>query len=123
MTRRALFLLLALLAAPAAAQQRAEAVDGDSIRAGGRIVRILGIDTPELHGARCPHERQAAELARDFVQRHIADGVYVITRRAPDRYARPLARVYLRDGRDLAQLLIREGHARRYTGGRRQGWC
>ena len=33
------------------------------------------------------------------------------------------AKVVLADGTDIADALIREGHARRYVGGARQPWC
>lgn len=39
-----------------------------------------------------------------------------------DRYGRTLARMML-DGLDVAELLIAENLARKYAGGRRQGWC
>jgi endonuclease YncB( thermonuclease family) len=39
-----------------------------------------------------------------------------------DRYGRTLA-VVLADGRDVAEVLIGEGLAREYHGGRREGWC
>jgi len=38
------------------------------------------------------------------------------------KYFRILANVYV-DGKDLAQALIQEGHARAYDGGKRGSWC
>ena len=39
-----------------------------------------------------------------------------------DRYGRRLARLTI-DGQDVAQRMIRDGHARRYAGGLRGSWC
>lgn len=39
-----------------------------------------------------------------------------------DRYHRTLARVTL-GGVDVAEIMISEGWARAYAGGRRKGWC
>jgi len=115
--------LVALLAAhPAAAQQRARVVDGDTIRVGGERIRMMGLDAPETHG-QCPRENAMARAARDRLQQLVAGGVY-LRRHGRDRYGRTLAVVQDRAGRDLAQVLIRERLARPYDGrGRRQGWC
>ena len=60
----ALVLLAALLAPPAAAQGvRCRAVDGDTLRCGAERVRVVGLDAPELHGARCPAELRLARAA------------------------------------------------------------
>ena len=39
-----------------------------------------------------------------------------------DRYGRTLAHLTV-NGRDVGGVLIGEGLARQYNGGRRQGWC
>jgi micrococcal nuclease len=111
-----------LLACPATAQQRVEVIDGDTLRAGGRVVRLRGIDAPELH-ARCPEERTLAERATARLAQLAADGVHVFPE-GRDRYGRTLATVRDRAGRDLGVVLLLEGLARPYTGrGQRQGWC
>lgn len=108
-------------AAPAAAQQRAYAVDGDTLRVGGERVRIMGLDTPELHG-RCPREVAMARRAQARMGQLVAGGVF-LSPHGRDRYGRLLAVVRDRSGRDLALVMIREGLARPYEGGRRDGWC
>jgi hypothetical protein len=114
--------LLALLSAPAAAQQRATAIDGDTLRVEGRSVRMIGLDAPELHGA-CEAERWLARLAQMRLAQLVAEGVW-IELRGRDRYGRDLAIIRDAAGRDLAQLLISEGFARPFDGrGRREGWC
>jgi len=112
---------LILLAMPAAAQQRAYAVDGDTLRVGRERVRIMGLDTPELHG-RCPREIAMARRAQARMGQLVAGGV-LLSPHGRDRYGRLLAVVRDRSGRDVAQVMIREGLARPYEGSRRNGWC
>lgn len=71
----------------------------------------------------CLHEIRMARAARDRLAGLVSRGV-TIEPRGRDRYRRLLAVVRDRQGRDVAELLIREGLARAYSGrGRRQGWC
>lgn len=98
-------------------------IDGDTIAVSGQRIRILGLDAPEMHG-RCQSETSAAFGARDRLVR-LLDGartVEIIPSRRHDRYRRILARILI-DGRDVAEILVGEGLARPYNGGRRQGWC
>jgi micrococcal nuclease len=107
--------------------------DGDTCDAliGGRqeSVRLAGFDTPELnHNAQCAKEQRLARAARDRLRVLIAhardrefcpDG-WSFDR---DRYGRVLAVLEL-DGRDVASILIEEGHAVPYSGGRKaHDWC
>jgi endonuclease YncB( thermonuclease family) len=117
----ALLLALALLAPPAAAQ-RAEVIDGDTIRVAGVVVRMVGLDAPERR-ARCRAEARLADRATARLWQLVRPRVW-LERRGQDRYRRTLAVVRDRAGRDLAQVMIREGLARPYDGrGRRAGWC
>lgn len=121
-TLHSLALAPLLLATPAAAQQRAEVIDGDTIRVGGQVVRLLGLDAPELRGA-CQREIRLARAAAARLEQLVAGGV-VLQPQGRDRYRRTLAVVRDRQGRDVAQILIREGLARPYDGrGPRPGWC
>jgi endonuclease YncB( thermonuclease family) len=114
-------LALALLAAPAAAQ-RAEVIDGDTIRVAGVVVRMMGLDAPERR-ARCTAEARLAARATARLRLLVQPRVW-LERHGRDRYRRTLAVVRDRTGRDLAQVMIREGLARPYSGrGRRGGWC
>lgn len=131
------FLLAAGLALgfcrPAAAEclpaELVRVVDGDTfvLRLGetDEKVRALGYDTPELH-ARCPEEATMAAAATQWAALLLesADTVEACPLRGGrrDRYGRLLASVLV-DGRDLGDLLIRQGLARAYAGGRRGGWC
>lgn len=119
---RALALAALLLAAPAAAQERARVVDGDTLIVAGDRVRIMGMDAPEARG-RCVRERRLARAATARMRELVAGGIH-LERRGRDRYRRQLAIVRDLRGRDLALVMIREGHARPYDGrGRRRGWC
>ncbi len=107
-------------------------IDGDTIAVTAQAwpgieavanVRLIGIDTPELHG-RCAAETHAAHAARDAALALTPPGATVVlTDLNTDKYGRILARVRLMDGRDLAEVLIAQGHGRPYVGGRRDGWC
>ncbi|SLN15410.1 thermonuclease family protein [Oceanibacterium hippocampi] len=118
-------------------------VDGDTIEVSVRIwlatqlttlVRIDGLDTPELRG-RCPGERILAKQARDFL-RAFADGREVsLTGISYGKYAgRILATVTviadterssdeLAVDRDVATVMQAAGFGRPYWGGRRATWC
>lgn len=118
-----LTIILILAATPAQAQPACRALDGDTLACGKSRIRIVGLDAPELRG-RCPHESIIARQARDRLQALIADGVDLQPVRRRDRYRRRLAIVRDSQGRDVAAVMIQEGHARPYSGrGRRQGWC
>lgn len=125
-------LWIVLLPAPAAADciplvlERVH--DGDSIRATidgkSEPVRLLGIDTPEIHDkARCELEQQLAVAARDRL-RELIEGAAdrQLCPAGRDKYRRVLATILL-DGQDVSQTLIAEGHGRPYEGGKRGGWC
>lgn len=120
--RLALAAALVIAAGAAQAQRGVEVMDGDTIRVGGQVVRIVGLDAPELRGA-CPREQLLAERARDRLAQLLAGGV-TVQPRGVDRYRRVLAVVRDRAGRDVAEVLIAEGLARAYDGrGARPGWC
>jgi len=86
-------------------------VDGDTIRAGGERIRLLGIDPPEIHRCRqgrvcVPGDGQASKRSLEAM---IGADVQIqpVTR---DRYGRTVAQVYSR-GRNLACEQIRRGQA------------
>ncbi|MEA2170695.1 MAG: micrococcal nuclease [Solirubrobacteraceae bacterium] len=96
-------------------------IDGDTVhvRVHGRdeTVRLLGIDTPELHRPEVPVEC-GAQQAADAMER-LAEGKRVTLVRDPtqdrrDQYGRLLAYVQ-HGGADLGEALIREGWADVYV--------
>jgi micrococcal nuclease len=113
-----------------------DVVDGDTLEvrlADGRTdrVRLLGVDTPEVHAGNEPSEsegmpdtdaavdclRAAGQNATTFMQRRVLDtSVTLVFDPIADRrgtYDRLLAYVQL-DGRDVNLQLIVRGHARLY---------
>ena len=99
-------------------------VDGDTVTLRGQSIRLVGFDTPETYKAQCAAERNLAHAATDklrdlLAQASSAQLVYLPRR---DQYGRDLARLML-DGRDVADIMIAEGLARRYSGGQRRSWC
>jgi len=127
---------IALLTSPAFAQTaeersrvassrpvRVDVVDGDTIRRNGLLVRVMGLDAPELRG-KCDDEKVLAIQARDRLAEIALEGVTIEVSPRRDRYGRVLAVVRDRHGTDVAEILISERLARPYTGrGQRQGWC
>lgn len=107
-------------------------VDGDTVEVDARIwpgqtvrtlVRVVGIDTPELRGE-CDTERRLAQKAKEFVTRELATGQVELRQVGIDKFGgRVLAQVMTEDGRSVAESLIAAGLARRYDGGKRQSWC
>ena len=104
-------------------------VDGDTFRLGERRIRIVGIDTPEVN-AQCPEEAALAEAATLRLQELLNDGEFEMLGRVDeptDRYGRELKSLRRRqaDGGhvSIAAQMRDDGHARRYLGGFRRGWC
>jgi len=107
-------------------------VDGDTVEVLARIwpdhyvetlVRLAGIDAPELRG-RCAEEIALAERAKARLSALLAGNRLQLLDVRYGKFAgRVVARVLTEDGRDAAAILVAEGLARRYDGGRRQPWC
>lgn len=135
-----LALLLALLAVTTTAADRVSGpvaaevvrvIDGDTIAVRAHVwpgqvvempVRLAGVDAPERNGA-CADERARAAEATVLLERLLASGHATLTDIAFDKYGgRAVARVATDLG-DVGQALMRAGLARRYSGGRREGWC
>lgn len=115
---------LACLIAPlSAADAPVTVVDGDTVDSAGVRYRLTGFDTPELRG-RCSAETALARAATERLRTLIAAAHAVELRGtgARDRYGRTLSSLVL-DGHDVGEVLISEGLAREYHGGRRQPWC
>lgn len=74
-----------------------------------QVIRVLGLDTPEVNRVA---SREAGMAALDFVRGVMPVGARVVlhTEKDPDSFGRFLARVTLPDGRDLASTVIDAGH-------------
>jgi micrococcal nuclease len=84
--------------------------------ADGNIVRLIGIDTSELHHPSRPVEYFAAE-AKDFVEQKLKDHEVklVFGKEKHDKYGRLLAYVYLTDGIFLNAEIVKQGYGFAYT--------
>ena len=85
--------------------------DGDTLTLSrlGRS-RVIGVDTPEVHGRVECYGREASAFAR----RTVPAGTrvrYELGVDSHDRYGRALVYVWLDDGRFFNGLLVREGYA------------
>jgi endonuclease YncB( thermonuclease family) len=98
-------------------------VDGDTFYIGGAKVRIADIDAPETHDYRCRSELELGERAARELQTLLNSGAVTMTSidRNRDVYGRLLRNVQV-NGRDVGAVLISDGVARAYAGGRRP-WC
>lgn len=94
-------------------------VDGDTIEVAldGHMpdlvrvwrVRVLGVDTPELHGS-TPALEALAEEATAYTRAFLADRAVTLDCRERDHFGRLLCHVYADDA-DLGQALLRAGLA------------
>lgn len=99
-------------------------VDGDTFWLSGQRIRIADIDTPETHPSRCEAEARVGKAATLRLQALLNAGPITLIPidRDTDRYGRKL-RIVERDGGSLGGVLVGEGLARWYAGGRRAEWC
>ncbi len=89
-------------------------VDGDSVTlAGKRKVRLIGINAPEL--ARYPEKAEPYALAaKQYLKTQLAANKKVhlkFGQQHKDRYGRLLAHLFLKDGRNLNAMLVKQGLA------------
>jgi len=105
-----------------------ETTDGDTVKCtvdlgfgiySKQVLRLLGINTPELHGVADPTPGLAAKA---FLA-SLVEGKAVIIRTTKDRkekYGRLLAEVFLPGAeKSVNQQMIDAGHAKAYFGGAR----
>lgn len=87
-------------------------------------VRLINVDTPEMHGD-CDSEIRRANAARNRLMELIPNGSTVELKNIKDdKYAGRIdANVILPNGRDVGKILINEKLGRPYSGGKRASWC
>ena len=105
--------------------------DADTFKAHVRVwlgqtvatsIRIGGIDTPEIRG-KCPEEKALALKAKTRLEMLLSSGVVELWRVQYGKWAgRVIAHVTV-NGESVPDVLINEGLARPYDGGKRQSWC
>jgi endonuclease YncB( thermonuclease family) len=98
----------------------AEVVDGDSIRLDGRVIRISGVDAPELRQTCLVHSRPYAcgDVAKRALDDMVAGRLVTCRVSSRDRYGRRLASCEA-GGEDVGAGLVSRGFAVAY--GRYQG--
>lgn len=98
--------------------------DGDTCYVNREPIRLLGVDTPEIRGAKCGLERIKALEARDFLNDTIdnAKEVAVHVSKVRGHYGRMLGYVYV-DGENMSDVLIRKGYGVKYDMYNKEDWC
>jgi len=84
-------------------------------------VRVRGIDSPEIRG-KCQAEKKAAINARDRMAELVKGGLR-LENIAHGKYAGRVIADAISSRGTVAKILIQEGFARPYDGGKRAGWC
>ena len=90
-------------------------VDGDTVvlsRLGSS--RLIGVDTPEVHGRRECYGREASAFARRVLRRGVPVR-YLRGVEQRDRYGRRLVYVWLADRRSFNAMLVEGGYATTLT--------
>lgn len=98
-------------------------VDGDTLWIAGQKVRVADIDAPETHDYRCPEEKTLGDRATQRLIQLVNSGPVSMQPidRDEDRYGRKL-RIVMVNGISVGTVLVGEGLARYYEGGRKP-WC
>jgi micrococcal nuclease len=111
-------------------------VDGDTVRVKVKIwlglyqevkVRIAEIDAPEISSkAKCTKEKELGLKAKEFLESVIPQQSTInLTRISEDEFGgRVDATIQTNDGKDVGELLLREGLASPYNKrGKKKNWC
>src|SRR5262245_17235815 len=97
--------------------------DGDTFVCNGERIRILGLDAPETHFAKCDAEYRLGLVAKRRIEELVGGANLEIRRNGKDRYDRTLAQV-IADGTDVSEPMISEGLARPCKSATcRKSWC
>jgi micrococcal nuclease len=87
------------------------------------LVRVRGVDAPELRGE-CAAEKARARNAQAALARLVSGGPVVLTAIEGDKYyGRVIADVTTSAGDHVGLALISGGFVRPYDGAARSGWC
>ena len=98
-------------------------VDGDTIWLEGHNLRLESFDTPEPYNDICGgrEEVELAHRASARLRELLNQNPFTVEAHGQDRYGRTLATIRI-GGRDVGDILIAEGLARRWPNGR-EFWC
>ena len=98
-------------------------VDGDTIWLQGANLRLESYDTPEPYNDICGGRAEVAlaHQASARLRQLLSGNPFTVETHGEDRYGRVLATIRIA-GRDVGDILIEEGLARRWPNGR-EFWC
>lgn len=98
-------------------------VDGDTIWLEGQNLRLESYDTPEPYNDICGGQAEVdlAHRASARLLELLNSNSFTVDYHGTDRYGRTLATIRI-GGRDVGDILIDEGLARRWPNGR-EFWC
>jgi len=86
------------------------------------IVRLNGIDTPEIHSLNID-EKNAATVAKNVLLKKLTNVQLILkTIKYGDKYGRYLADVYTDTGDYVNDFMVQYGVAHKYDGGTKQEW-
>jgi len=87
-----------------------------------QYIRFFGIDTPESRTRNL--EEKALGLAAKARAKELLPKKFIMNtyKDGKGKFGRILGRPILEDGRDVCEVLISEGHARPYYGGKKESW-
>ncbi len=99
-------------------------IDGDTVHTtDGRKYRLESCDAPETRYARCRHERERGEAAKQRLRQLIQGGYPEVERTGRScRWGRECVHLHV-DGVNVCETLIGEGLAVPYRRGSRKSWC
>jgi len=81
--------------------------------------RIFGIDTPELRTKNLK-EKKAGYEAKEFLEGIILEKVLRVKFGKNGKYGRPLVEIFLPNGQSISDIMISNGHAKPYFGGKKE---
>ena len=96
---------------------------GFSVKLHKQRIRLAGIDTPEsrINIKRYPNrakEKVMGKAAKERLKK-LCTGKFKVKSLGKGKYGRILGIPYTEDGKDICQILIDEGHAVEYHGGKK----
>lgn len=110
-----------------------EVLDGDTIRVRAKIwldqsisilVRLNGIDAPELRRPKCAAEKELAIKSRQYLASLLSEQSLQLRSIQGGKYfGRVVAIVQTDQSDNLSQDMFQSGLARLYKKGKRKGWC
>ncbi|MEM9358530.1 MAG: thermonuclease family protein [Pseudomonadota bacterium] len=112
-----------LMGATSAHADTVRVIDGDGFELNGKVIRIWGIDAPELTQTcrnRFWWSYPCGKRSKAFLEQILQDSTPVCRTITRDKYGRLVSKCFV-DGEDLAALIVRAGWAvdfTRYSGGK-----